>query len=69
MKKHDEDWTCDFIGKMWDEHVKRIELARELGWSNSYVSMILNGKCKPRYARQKMEAALASVLLKRGMDK
>lgn len=65
MRKGVKDWTHDFIGKLWDERVQQRDIAEELNWSKAYVSMILKGKRKPRYARQKMEAALASVLLKR----
>ncbi len=50
-----EKWTGRLIGTMHNTGVTRRELAAELGVSESYISLILNGKRKPDGIRNKME--------------
>lgn len=60
-----EKWTGHLVGKMHNEQVTFDELAKEMGVTKSYISMILNGARKPDGIRQKMEAALDAVISKR----
>lgn len=60
-----EKWTGRLVGKMHNEQVTFDELAKEMGVTKSYISMILNGARKPDGIRQKMEAALDVVISKR----
>lgn len=60
-----EKWTGRLVGKMHNEQVTFDELAKEMGVTKSYISMILNGTRKPDGIRQKMEAALDAVISKR----
>lgn len=53
-----EKWTGRLIGRMHNERITYDDLATELGFSKSYVSMILNGKRSPDGIRQRMEDAL-----------
>ena len=60
-----EKWTGRLIGKMHNEKIRLEDLAAELGYTKSYVSMILNGKRNPPGARSKFEAAVASIIANR----
>ncbi len=60
-----EKWTGRLIGEMHNQDVTYDDIASELGVTNAYVSMILNGKRKPPDARKRLEGAYRSVLDKR----
>ena len=60
-----EKWTGELVGKMHVERVTYQELATEMGVTRAYISMILSGKRKPDGARERMEAALDSIVLRR----
>lgn len=53
-----EKWTGRLVGKMHNERITYDELAEELGFTKSYVSMILNGKRNPDGIRTRMEGAV-----------
>jgi len=60
-----EKWTGDVVAKM---HVNRISyetLAEKLGFTKSYVSMVLNGSRRPPGAEKKFSAALDEILKER----
>ena len=57
-----EKWTGRLIGRMHNECITYEELAKELGVSKPYVSMILNGTRKPDGIKDRMEAAFFSIL-------
>lgn len=57
-----EEWTGAVVGKM---HVNRIsydELAKKLGFTKAYISMILNGARHPAGAEQKFRKALDELI-------
>ena len=60
-----EKWTGRLVGKMHNEKVTFEELAKELGVTKSYVSMILNGARKPDGIRQRMEKSLDAIIKRR----
>lgn len=60
-----EKWTGQLIGKMHNERVTYEDIAAEMGVTKSYVSMILNGKRKPKGIRDRMESAFATVAERR----
>jgi len=60
-----EKWTGDLIGKMHVHEVTYDDLAAELGYTKSYVSMILNGSRKPADAKEKLQEAFSNILKKR----
>ena len=60
-----EPWTGDLIGKMHTLEVTQDELAEELGITKSYVSMILNGARSPADAKERFQAALDAILMRR----
>lgn len=61
-----EKWTGRLVGRMHNERITYEELAKELGVSKPYVSMILNGTRKPDGIRERMEEAFFAILKKRG---
>lgn len=61
-----EKWTGKLVGRMHNERIRVEDLAKELGCTKGYVSMILNGKRTPPNARQKLEQAVESIIAQRG---
>ena len=56
-----QKWTGKVVGYM---HVKGIsfqELAEELGWTKSYISMILGSKRNPPEAETKIRQAISNI--------
>lgn len=60
-----EKWTGRLIGKMHNAGVSRKELAEELRVSESYISLILNGKRKPKGVRSLMGQAVTQLCLRK----
>lgn len=60
-----EAWTGDLVGRMHNAEVTYEELAAEIGCGKSYLSMVLNGKRKPKDAENRFNAAFARVIEKR----
>ena len=54
---------------MHNERVTFDELAKEMGVTKPYVSMLLNGKRKPEGVQKRMEEALDAVLQRRKEDR
>lgn len=65
MKELPEEWTGHLIGRMHNERIIYEDLAAELGCTKQYVSMILDGREKPKNARERLEAAFDSALKKK----
>ncbi|MBO5726552.1 MAG: helix-turn-helix transcriptional regulator [Clostridia bacterium] len=57
-----EKWTGALIGKMHNNDIKQVELAKKIGISNAYAGMILRGERKPPNIREKMEQALNELI-------
>lgn len=57
-----EKWTGRLVGRMHNERITYDDLAAELGVTKSYISMILNGARKPDGIRERMEAAVSSIV-------
>lgn len=57
-----ERWTGSIVSKMHIYQITRVELAKEMNVTKSYVSMILNGARKPEGIRQRVEAAVDALV-------
>lgn len=57
-----ELWTGELIGRMHVHDITYDDLATEVGWVKSYVSMILNGQRSPTGAREKLETAVDAII-------
>ena len=64
-----EKWTGRLVGKMHNERVTFDELAKEMGVTKPYVSMLLNGKRNPEGVQKRMEKALDAILQRRKEDR
>ena len=51
-------WTADIIGQMQLNHITAKRLAEHLGYTNEYVSAVLNGKRNPKEAEQAFRKAV-----------
>lgn len=60
-----EKWTGNLIGRMHNECVTYEDIAKELGVTKAYVSMILNSKRTPTDAKERLEEAFQAVKEKR----
>lgn len=60
-----DKWTGLLIGRMHNEEVTYAELGAEMGISEAYVSMILNGKRKPNGMQSRMESAFDAIIERR----
>lgn len=58
-------WTGDLVGKMHVNKVKNSDLAKELGVTEAYISMMLNSKRNTKGMREKLEKAYEAVLEKK----
>jgi len=58
-------WICAFVGQKHNHKVKNRELAAELGVTEEYVSMVLNGHRDPAGAEEKFTAALNRIIQRR----
>ena len=56
-----EKWTGGAIGRMHMLKISNKTLAKELGWTEEYVSMVLNGKRCPKGAESKICAAITRI--------
>lgn len=57
-----EKWTGNLIGEMHNNRITYDDLAKEMGVTKAYISMILNGARKPEGIRAKMESAVQSII-------
>lgn len=60
-------WTGNLVGKMHNNEITYEELAKQLGVTRSYVSMVLNGARRPVGAQKRFNDALDVLLAKRSM--
>lgn len=58
-------WICPFVGKKHNHKIKNRELANEMGVTEVYVSMVLNGHRNPVGAEEKFTAALDRIIQRR----
>jgi len=61
-------WTADIIGEMHLNGVRKQELAKELGVTAEYVSMLLNGHRSPPNAETRCREALARLIARQQKD-
>ncbi len=60
-----EEWTGRIVGLLHTHRIKQVELARELGLTAQYVSMVLNGKKSPKGIEERMEDAIQAIIDRR----
>lgn len=55
-------WIGDFVGKMHLNRVTITQVAREMGVTREYLSMILNGHREPNGIEERMNEALNNLI-------
>ena len=60
-----EKWTGGIVGKMHINRISYESLAKQLGCTKAYVSMVLNGSRHPAGAEQKFCEALDYLIQKK----
>ena len=63
-----EKWTGRLVGKMHNEDVTNEDLAKELGVTPAYVSMVLNSKRNPADAKERFNAAADAIIARRNQE-
>lgn len=58
-------WTGDLVGLMHINRISNQMLAGELGVTDRYVSMVLNGHREPAGAKEQFEAAVNRLIEKK----
>ena len=60
-----KEWTGELVGLMHDARITGLQLAKHMGLTNRYVSMILNKKRNPPGAEQRFKQALTEIIAER----
>ncbi len=60
-----EKWTGRLIGKMHNHGISSADVAKELGVTKAYISMILNGARKPKDSKRRLEGAVDEIIKRR----
>ena len=56
-----ENWIAEAIGMMHINKITQKDLAKHLGCTEQYISMIFNGKKTPKGAKEKITAAIVEI--------
>lgn len=60
-----EAWTGSIVGLLHTHKIKQTELAKEMGVTAQYLSMVLNGKKNPKGIKERMEDAIQNIVDRR----
>ena len=63
-----KEWTGRIVGLLHTYRITQTDLARELGLTAQYVSMVLNGKKSPKGIEERMEAAIQAIVERRNAE-
>lgn len=59
-------WTAEVVGQMHLNGIRQSELAKHLGVTRAYVSMILRGERSPKKAEEQFRQAVAELTALKG---
>lgn len=57
-----EKWTGQIVGTMHNERITYDDLAKEMGVTKAYISMILNGARKPSGIAERVQSAVNAIV-------
>lgn len=57
-----KEWTGDLVGMMHTHRITKAALAQHMGYTNAYVSMVLNGKREPAGAPERFRKAVLELV-------
>lgn len=58
-------WTGVVVGKIHNNQLTAKELAKEIGWNEKYLSLVLNSENPPKNAEKKVNEALDRIIDRR----
>jgi transcriptional regulator with XRE-family HTH domain len=61
-------WIGDFVGRMHRHRVTITQIAREMGITREYLSMILNGHREPPDIENRLNGALDRIIAKNSVE-
>lgn len=56
------EWTGILVGEMHMHQITSKDLAKEVGWHEKYLSLVLNGHRAPKDAEAKLKGALSNLI-------
>lgn len=62
-----KEWTGELVGLMHNHRISNSDLARKLGVTDRYISMVLNGHREPEGAEGRFRAAVTELIQERRM--
>lgn len=62
-----EEWTGRIVGLLHTHRIMQAELATEMGVTQQYVSMVLNGKKSAKGIQERMETAIQAIVDRRNV--
>lgn len=57
-----KEWTGELVGLMHNHKITFTQLAKKMGVTNRYVSMVLNGHREPMAAEEKFRTAVNELI-------
>ena len=60
-----KEWTGNLVGLMHNNRISNLQLAKELGVTDRYVSMVLNGHRDPPGAEERFTTAVRKIIEER----
>lgn len=60
-----ENWIAVAVGKMHINKIMHKDVAKKLGFTEEYLSMILNGKKSPKGASERIMNAIEEIITER----
>ena len=64
-EKFPQKWTGVLVGRMHNARITLKDIAEELGTTEAYISMILNGSRMPKNAKNRLEDAYKAAYQKK----
>ena len=62
-----ESWTGQIVCLLHTHRITQAELAKEMGITAQYLSMVLNGKKNPKDIKRRMEDAIQDIIKHRNI--
>lgn len=63
-----KEWTGNLVGLMHNKGITNIQLAKKLGVTDRYVSMVLNSKREPPEAEERFTHAVMELIASQAQD-
>ena len=61
-------WTADIVSEMHMHRIEKKVLAKQLGMTQEYISMVLNGNREPPNAEERFRSAVETIIENRKID-